>query len=365
MYRFFRVLILLGSVLFISSCGFSSQAPAPTGAELSLRAVSYARLPNWESDSHAAALQAFERSCAAILRREPRDWFGPSRAFGQVSKWQRACRNAPQARGSNLRAKRFFESHFQPYHVSGRGTFTGYYEVAVRGSRTRSAQYSFPVYARPSDLAARSPYYSRAQINDGILSRRNLEILYLQTAADAFLLHVQGSGAVYLSDGSQTRLSYAGNNGHGFKSILSALRAAGYDTRREGGSMLDYRRWLNQNPQKAVQVIEANPRYIFFRETNGNGPVGAQGVELTAGRSLAVDDTYLAYGVPIYLDTTFIDPDMNNRPRNLERLVIAQDTGAAIKGRVRGDFFWGTGEAALKYAGRMKQEGRYTLLLPR
>lgn len=362
MRPYLRIIALISFCWMLVSCGVSTD---PGGQELRLRPVSYASLSGWSRDSHAVALQTFLKSCTSINRRAAGDWFGPSRAFGRVGRWQRACRSAATVGSSDAAAKVFFERTFQPHAVAGRGTFTGYYEVAVRGSRWRSAANPFPVYGRPSDLGSRSPYYTRAQIDAGALAGRGLELFYLSSAADAFLLHVQGSGAIQLSDGSWVRISYAANNGHRFKSISSALAAAGYDTSVEGGTMIDYRRWLNQNPQKAVGVIQANPRYIFFGQHNQNGPIGAQGIALTPGRSMAVDRDYIGLGTPIFLNTQYPDPNQNNARRPLRRLVVAQDTGAAINGPVRGDFYWGTGETALLYAGGMKQEGSYTLLLPK
>ena len=332
---------------------------------MTFKRVGFNALPSWNEDSHLNALHAFLRSCAAIEKRNSDDWFGPSKKYGKVGAWQNVCGSARAIAKDEFSAKEFFEANFRAYKVGGEGTFTGYYEVEVTGSRTKTAAYPFPVYARPKDLNSRTPYYSRREIDQGALKGRGLEILYLSTAADAFLLHVQGSGAIELTNGTKTRLSYAGNNGHDFASIYGALKANGYNPAVEGASMLDFRRWLNANPAKAERIIQANPRYIFFTESDGNGPIGAQGVELTPGRSLAVDDTFLAYGVPIYIDTHFLDPRQGNARRDLERLVIAQDTGSAINGMVRGDFFWGTGENALAYAGRMKEPGQYYVLLPR
>ena len=359
-----RLALILGLLLALTSCRFPGSDGPPADAGLRLRSVGFGSLPGWGSDAQGWALHAFRRSCVRIEARNRNDWFGPSQEFGRVGQWQRTCRKARDLSTNNRAARAYFEANFRPYAVEGRGIFTGYYEVEVHGSRQSIGVYQFPIYAKPADLGSRSLYKSRAEIDRGALSGRGLELLYLASASDAFLLHVQGSGLVSLTDGSKTRLSYAGNNGHSFRSISEALAAAGYDSAREGGSMVDYRRWLTQNPDKAPGVIRANPRYIFFTETRGQGPIGAQGVELTPGRSLAVDDAYLAYGMPIFLDTKFYDPDQS-RHRNLERLVIAQDTGNAITGAVRGDFYWGTGDEALDYAGRMREEGRYYLLLPR
>ena len=360
--------LMILAAFTLASCNliFTYEPPQaePTG-DLAMQEIRIGRIPGWNADSHGPALSAFVASCGKINARDGRNWFGPTAQFGQVSDWQQVCNRAARLPHDDRTAKKFFETQFRAFAVEGEGTFTGYYEVEVPASRVRTAGYTFPVYRRPADLGQRSPYFTRAQIDQGALAGRGLELMWLQTAADAFLLHVQGSGAVQLTDGTRARLSYAGNNGYDFKSIFGALKAAGYDPAVEGASMVDFRRWLNANPHKAVAAIQANPRFIFFSETHGNGPIGAQGVELTAGRSLAVDDSYFGYGVPLFLNTSFIDPTQGNKRRNLQRLMVAQDTGAAINGKVRGDFFWGTGESALQYAGRMKEKGRYFILLPR
>ena len=359
-----RIFCIILPCVILAACEFLGAVSYENAGDLQLRPVSFSALPKWDDDDHTAALKTFLTSCSSINRRNARDNFGPAPGFGSVRLWQRKCRFANAVPIQSARsAKNFFEQHFQPYRVKGTGTFTGYYETVVRGSRKRGGAYQFPVYAKPSDL--NTPYYTRAQIDKGALQGRGLEILYLTSAADAFLLHVQGSGAIFFPDGRMTRLSFSAHNGHGFRSISDALRSAGYDSEREGATMLDYRRWLNENPNKAIGVIQANPRYIFFSEHRANGPLGAQGVPLTPGRSLAVDRDHIGLGTPIYLDTRYADPKADSQRRALQRLVIAQDTGAAINGTVRGDFYWGSGETALQYAGRMKERGSYTLLLPK
>jgi membrane-bound lytic murein transglycosylase A len=204
------------------------------------------------------------------------------------------------------------------------------------------------------------PYYTRAEIEDGALDKDKLAFLWAKDPADVFFLHVQGSGLVTLPDGEVTRVGFEAHNGHDFVGIGRLL----LDRKLiEPGhaSAQGIRAWMRENPEKARQIMRENPRYIFFRPIDGEGPIGAQGVALTPGRSLAVDTRYIPLGAPIWLDTTW--PGQRDEP--LRRLMVAQDVGGAIKGVVRGDFFWGPGEAALEYAGRMKQDGRYWLLLPR
>jgi membrane-bound lytic murein transglycosylase A len=277
-------------------------------------------------------------------------------------------------------------AHFVAFQVTdgaeASGLFTGYYEAELKGSLTPAQGYDWPLYRRPDDLVSVDlkrfdadlsgrrilgrtengklvPYHSRAQIDAGALAGRDLELLWVDDPVDAFFLHVQGSGRVTLPDGSARRVGFAGSNGLPFYAIGRALIDEG-KVSRDKVSMQAIRDWLRANPEQAKEVMERNERYIFFRLIEGEGPVGAQGVALTAGRSLAVDSKHLPLGAPLWLDTTWPASD-----RPLRRLVVAQDTGSAIKGVLRGDLFWGFGEAALEQAGRMKQTGTYYLLLPK
>ncbi|HER27389.1 MAG TPA: murein transglycosylase, partial [Rhodospirillales bacterium] len=270
------------------------------------------------------------------------------------------------------------------------GLFTGYFEMQLQGSWIKTGAYTTPIYERPSDnLVAKLadfdqdktgsvvgkvrgrrfvPYDSRAQINNGALADRGQEILWVDSPVDAFFLHVQGSGRVIMADGSIVRLGFAGRNGRPYKSIGGELIRRGEMT-RERTSMQSIRAWLRAHPGQASQLMETNGSYIFFRVVAGalkslpvdQGPVGAAGLALTPGRSLAVDRRFIPLGLPVWLDTT--DPLNPGQP--LRRLVVTQDTGSAIKGPVRGDLFWGFGEAAATRAGLMKQSGRYFLLLPK
>jgi membrane-bound lytic murein transglycosylase A len=212
----------------------------------------------------------------------------------------------------------------------------------------------------PGDLGAGGAVGpDRAAIAGGALDGRGLELLWVDDPVDAFILHIQGSGRVTLPDGAVVRLGYAGNNGHAYVAIGRLMRARGLLPADEI-NMPAIARWLRANPVAGAALMAENPRYIFFRERVGAGPIGAQGVALTPGRSLAVDDALIPLGAPLWLDTT--GPPPGGGP--LRRLVIAQDTGSAIKGAVRGDLFWGAGADAFEAAGRMNQRGRYYILLP-
>jgi len=204
------------------------------------------------------------------------------------------------------------------------------------------------------------PYPARGTIDGGALAGRGLELVWLDDTLDAFVLHVQGSGRVLLDDGSAMRVAFAAHNGHTYASIGTELIRRG-ELSRDRAAWPDIRGWLDRNSAKAAELLAVNRRYIFFREITGEGPVGAEGVPLTAQRSLAVDPAYVPFGVPLWLEAA----DPLNAARPIRRLMVAQDAGAAIKGVVRGDFFWGTGDEAGKRAGMMRSPGRYFALVPR
>ena len=207
------------------------------------------------------------------------------------------------------------------------------------------------------------PYYDRRAIDAGALTGRGLELLWLADPIDAFFLQAQGSGRVRLAEGGSLRVGYAASNGLAPTMIGRILVERGELT-KETATMQTVRQWLRDHPAEATGLMEMNARYIFFREVPGDGPLGALGVALTPGRSMAVDANLVPLGAPLWLDTTY-PAGTPEAGRPLRRLVVAQDSGSAIKGVVRGDLYWGSGEAALLYAGPMKQQGRYYLLLPK
>ena len=329
----------------LAACATAPEKPRTTG--LQLRAVRFADLAGWRVDRQDRALVAFARSCPRLRGA----WRAPCRALRAVP------------RGDPRAARAFFERWFRPYVVlndGGAGLFTGYYEPVLRGSRRRSARYRVPLHARPGDLDRRNPYPSRAAILRPPLRDRLPVLLWLDDPVDAFTLHIQGSGRIRLAEGGVTRVGVAGTNRRRYVSIGRILLREGKLARGQA-SMQGIRAWLRAHPVEARAIMNRNPRYIFFREMSGPGPVGAQGVPLTPGRSLAVDPRFVRYGTPVWIDTTWPAP----RGGPLRRLVIAQDKGGAIKGAVRGDLFVGAGARALAIAGRMRQRGRTVVLLPR
>lgn len=379
------VAVLLGVV--VAACEMTRKPPLEEAAEpqLLLTPVAYSDLPGWREDDTAAALPALRRSCERFQRLPDDREIGPDGLAGTAADWRAPCRALGGAlSGNDTAARAYLETWFRPFLASDRGEetglFTGYYETELRGSLTRGGPYQTPLLRAPDDLikvdpaemedgwpekvtAARreggalAPYPTRGEIEDAPAAPEDV-LLWIDDPVDAFFLHVQGSGRVILPDGSAQRVGFAGANGHPFYAIGRALIDEGVLT-REDVSAQAVRDWLRAHPAEGRALMRRNDRYIFFRFIEGAGPIGAAGVPLTAGRSLAVDPAFLPYGPPLWLDTTWPGTD-----DPLRRLMVAQDTGSAITGPVRGDFFWGSGEPALEQAGRMKQRGRYYLLLP-
>ena len=384
--------LLAAAVILVQAC---APQPGPEQPDrLVLRAVAFADLPGWEADDHGAALRALKRSCAALEERADDEPLDLAPLGGRIGDWRAVCADAAVLAG-DADARAFFESRFAPYAVrnnaDAEGLFTGYFEPELRGALREGGRYRVPLYARPPDLVsvdlgrfrselagqriagrvaggALEPYATRAEIDTGALAEQGLELAWVDDPVDAFFLHIQGSGRIAFEDGTTRRVTYAATNGHNYYAIgrrLVALGAFG----PEDVSMPAIRDWLAANPEQAPEVMRENASYVFFRwlgkEQAADGPVGAQGVTLTAGRSLAVDRRFVPMTVPIWLETLAPDPDPAEADRPIRRLMVAQDTGSAIRGPVRGDVYWGTGDAAGAVAGRMKHAGRYWLLLPR
>ena len=357
--------------------------------ELKLSVANFSDLPNWQNENFVDFAQAYNRSCAPILKRPSQNMMGRSPMFGKAQEWQIACRRFAQIDATNPNVVRqFFEQNFIPYRASNNGDveglFTGYYEASLRGSRVRNGVYQIPLRARPDDLvmvqlgefrdefkgqriAGRviggklKPYETHEEIiNGGLPAAQDKPLVWVDNAVDAFFLQIQGSGIVALDDGTTMRVGYAGQNGHPYYAIGKELIKRGHLT-KENVSMQSIRAWLAANPSQATEIMTTNESYVFFREITGEGPIGGQGVALTAERSLAIDRSIIAYGVPVYLAAE--NPVAGQA--NLNRLMVTQDTGGAIRGPVRGDYFWGYGARAEQMAGAMKSKGQYWFLMPK
>lgn len=364
-----RVSTLLALGLLAACAGNTPPGTGPDAARpvpaqrpgLEKVSADFRALPGWIDDDHAQALPAVQRTCRWVESQPSDRPLGPHPAAGTTADWRPICSalralpaNDPEA------ARRFFEDNFTPVSLSDgqEGLFTGYYEVELRGSWTRTDSYNVPIYRTPKRGKRGIP--SRARIVDGALKGKGLEILWVDDPIDAFFLEIQGSGRVKMADGSVVALGYAGQNGHGYYPIGRHLIDIGYCT-PEQVTMPLIRRWLNEHPAEAKRVMNLNPSYVFFQLRPNVGARGARNMELTAGRSLAVDAGHIPLGVPLWLELR--DAPVPNG--EIKRLVVAQDTGGAIKGPVRGDLFWGHGAEAEDGAGVMKAKGRYTMLAPR
>nr|WP_245185626.1 murein transglycosylase A [Falsiroseomonas frigidaquae] len=346
------------------------------------RQVEFSELPGWTGDRLEAALPAFRASCAVLARLPPdRVMGGEGETARKAGDFARACAAAADLPADGAAARRFFESHFLAYAV-GEDVLTGYYEPELRGSSTRTGPFQTPLHARPpelvevdlgsfaQDLRGRrtagvvrdgrlQPYPDRAAIAGGALAGRGLELAWVDDPADAFFLQIQGSGRVRLTDGRVLRLGYAAQNGHPYYAIGRALVENGALT-RETVSMQAIRAWLAAAPAaEATALMNRNPSYVFFRPLPDlppeAGPLGALGAPLTPGRSLAVDRTRTPLGAPVWVAAQ----------APLRRLVVAQDTGGAIRGSARADLFTGWGDAAGAEAGGMRDRAALFVLLPR
>jgi len=284
--------------------------------------------------------------------------------FGRIGNWRPICGLAKAlAAGDEAAARGFFEQRFVPMAVADygvdEGLFTGYFEIELHGSRHRDGRFRTPIYRRPADPTLETRY-SRSAIDDGALSRRGLALAWVDDPIGAFFLQIQGSGKIRLGDGTIIRVGYDGQNGRPYVPVGRLLVERG-EIARDQLTMVAIRRWMERHPTAGERLRREDPSYVFFRELHGPGPVGAEQVALTPQRSIAVDPAYIPLGVPIWLAAE----QRYGSNASLQRLVVAQDTGGAIKGPVRGDLFWGTGTGAGKEAGEMDARGRYFVLLPR
>ncbi len=379
---------LLSFLVALSLTSCAAVPPEEKDQPLTLQKISFAGLPGWNADSFENFADAYIKSCNRILKRSPERQFGPDLKWGMSKDWQLPCKKFETVNSKNPQEVRtFFETYFTPYSVAAGiekdGLFTGYYEASLRGSKTKTGPYQIPLRARPDDLvmvqlgdfrddlkgrriAGRvidgrlRPYEDHAEIIAGKLpAGQDKPLLWVDSAVDAFFVQIQGSGVVRLENGEAVRIGYAGQNGHPYYAIGRELIKREHLT-KENVSMQSIRNWLAANPGQAQEVMTTNPSYVFFRILDKDGPVGGEGVPLTPLRSLAIDHSLMPYGMPLWVDIEV--PDQN--APNITRLMVAQDTGGAIRGPVRGDVFWGYGSEAETMAGQMKSDGRYWALLP-
>lgn len=377
------ILLLFG--IFLTALYFLI-APEEKQKPANFERVRFHDLDGWQDDDLSKALEAFKISCGRLLEFPDERSFGE---FGTAFDWKGTCRASLEI--DPVAARRFFENRFTALKIIGEdpGLFTGYYAPLYKGSRVKSEKFSTPLYMVPEDLQnidlgdfdeslkGRSiigevrenkfvPYKDREAIDRGALENKGLELVWLEKPEESFFLQIQGSGFIELEDGEIFHVGYAERNGRPYRAIGRFLIESG-DIAREDMSLQAIRRWMDENPEKSMQLMWKNPSYVFFRKGEGDKPVGSLGVGLTPGRSLAVDRNYIPLGVPLWLQTyqeiSSDEGGIINIP-DLNRLVIAQDTGGAIKGKIRGDVYWGIGDLAELKAGPMKDMGTYYILVP-
>jgi membrane-bound lytic murein transglycosylase A len=357
--------------------------------DASLQPSDWSQLDGWSGDDHAAAYKTFLASCRAILPQKPKP---AARRFIEAMKT--VCRRARETAPTNAaEARAFFEANFLPIRIAKvgeeQGFLTGYYEPIVPGSRMPTPEYAVPMHRRPGDLIMAGKrkkagsfsnkgkvyrrvgkksvvYYDRAQIEDGALDGRHLEICWLKDPIDAFFIHIQGSARIRLEDGAMLRINYDAHNGHTYLPVGRVLIDRGEVTKEEM-SMDRIRQWMLAARDGGRELRRMNKSYVFFRViglADHEEPVGAQGVPLTAGRSIAIDRHLHAYGTLFWIEADL--PIASETPdTKFRRLMVGQDTGSAIIGPARADIYFGAGDEAGRIGGRIKQPGRFTMLIPR
>ena len=362
-----KAIITITSLLLTASA-FGSSA-------FSFKRSNYRNLPGWYQGHQSRAYGALKRSCTYGLEKRT-----ISRQWRSVC--QQVLRNHP---GNDQQARSILQRLFTPYQIVSHGNtiglFTGYYEPTIAGSPVATKYYRVPLYGKPYNLVrvrigGRTRYRlkingrytrppSREQISRGKQLSNTPVYAWIHSKIDRFFLQIQGSGSVTFNNGKRVLLGYAGQNGYKYYPIGAYLVDKGYLSRTEV-SMQSIIKWLKAHPQQAERVMNLNPSFVFFRKLSTDSPIGAQGVPLTAGYSLAVDAKYTKYTTPVWLSTYLPHKQGSHvtHGKALHRLLIAQDTGGAIKGPIRGDVFWGPGKRAQWLAGHMQSDGKMWVLLP-
>ncbi len=321
--------------------GFVMTDPA-VAEDIEHEILTFDQLDGWAEDDHAAALDVFRNTC--------RDMRSPD--------WRALCRAAEDQ--TNARA--FFELFFRPVVIrdGARALFTGYFEPELDGSRRPSARYRHPVYRLPPEARRTNQWLTRSEIEESaVMKGRGLEIAWVDDPVELFFLQIQGSGRIRLPDGEYIRVGYGGNNGHEYRSIgVELVRRGIYNSHQVSAQVI--KNWVRRNPAEGRALLRHNPSYVFFREVSEvpaeRGPLGAMNRSITALRSVAVDPEYTPLGAPVWVE--------KDGKSKLRRLMIAQDTGSAIKGTQRADIFFGTGDKAGREAGQLKDPGRMVVLVP-
>ena len=315
-------------------------APLPAAAQM----LEFEALEGWHEDDHAAALKTFLATCDLI----------------DTPDWRPICKLAADVPQDEASARSFFELFFKPVVIGDPpALFTGYYEPELNGSAVRTPRFAWPIYRKPPELTEGQPWHPRAVIDGGLLAGRGLEIAWLDDPIDVYFLQIQGSGRIRMTDGRMIRVGYGGKNGQPYRSIGQELVRRGVYTLDQVSAQV-IRAWVKRNPGPGQELMNHNPSYVFFRKLSDlpadKGPIGAMGRSITTLRSVAIDPVFTPLGAPVWIE--------KDGGRPLRRLMVAQDTGGAIKGAQRADIFYGTGTQAGEDAGTVKDGGRMVLLLP-
>jgi peptidoglycan lytic transglycosylase A len=353
-----------GGALLVAAGLLSACASGPGESRVGMAPISFNEIAGWTDDRQDEALAAFRRSCPKLTAAPDTKIVtdGGTKTI-TPGEWKQICGNAAAVKeGDAKAARKFFEENFRPLVVQTKASFTGYFEPELRGSRAPSRLFTVPVYRRPPDLTDK-PYYTRAEIEQGALKGKGLEIAWVQDPIGLYEVQVQGSGRIHLAEGGTLSLGFDGSNNRPYTAIAAVLAEMGV-MKREDATWPAIRDWLKRNPAKGREVMRRNERYIFFKDTRSAAATGSEGVALTAQRSLAVDVTFTPYGTPIWIDTTRPLTGKAGQTEIYRRLLIAQDSGTAIVGAARGDVYFGNGTQAADWAGRMVGGGRAIVLVP-
>lgn len=343
-----------------------------------LKQISFAQLPGWDEADVKKSLSAFQKSCETFLKQEPNHSVGSKHIHLKAKDWHPACKASVSIDLiDESTARTFFEKWFYPIELTKKkplpGLFTGYYMPLLKGNLTRTKKYNTPIYGLPSalrwnathkkSLAKNLSYYTREKIDNGALKKKAPVIAWINSPIERLFLEIEGSGVIKLSSGKSLYLGYAGENGAPYTSIGSVLIKKGIMT-KDNASKRAITRYLKSKPKKANIILHKNKSFVFFQNLNTPMALGAQGMALTPGYSLAIDKEWIPLGAPLWLTTKIPDKEHDNEKR-FQRLMIAQDTGGAINGLMRGDIYWGSGKKAAFLGEHMKNKGHYWLFLPK
>ncbi len=339
-----------------------------------LKSSDFGALNQWDYDNFEDAMESFLNSCSAFNRYKSQkiNIFNRDLIFGHIDDWLKICKVALKYKAKN-EYKAFFENHFQPFAIyssmkNRRGTFTGYYELTINGSRQRTDKYRYPIYKRPPECAKKSTCYTREEISNGIIANRNLELYWVDDFIDLWRLQMQGSGIIDFEDGSYERVGFGGGNGYSYRRFVDYFKSHSSLLPPGNHSATFIYQWMRDNPEYGIKAMNYNPSYLYFvkLQNDGRSSKGAQVVPLTPSRSVAVDTEFIPLGMPMWIETKVsVRHEVSNSWLNFDRLVVAQDVGSAIKGPIRLDIFFGHGMKSRYLAETLRYDGQVYFLLPK